>query len=331
MTVFNNSQLSSSGIYLVSFLAMKIDLDKGAFLEIGGELGKYNSLPIGDLVKIAQDLQELIFSIAKFDLPSTEAIDLKNFQIELTGFEKASAVPKFAFSQRSENKCGHNWQIHRRNVNQRFEELIQVANSGDYMQLVSLIPEPVKRNPIVENLYSFVNDFGNAPVNFVDYDANKKVFSPVYKIHRFKPGVKKELIAEIREIEKSNPENDEEVGKVKITLKNGKISRRIMDTYPKKKYSLEYAPDLIMSGSVKYFLKYPLRCLFEKEDGYFVIQSEMLDIIGTGLTGEEAETAFGEEFDFIYEKFNSLSDDSLTSHNRLIKNILNQIIEKIEK
>jgi hypothetical protein len=36
---------------------VKIDLNSGAFIEIGGELGKYNSLPIDTLIKIAQYLQ----------------------------------------------------------------------------------------------------------------------------------------------------------------------------------------------------------------------------------------------------------------------------------
>jgi hypothetical protein len=43
---------------------VKIDLNNGAFIEIGGELGEYNSLPIDVLVKIAQDLQELILTLA---------------------------------------------------------------------------------------------------------------------------------------------------------------------------------------------------------------------------------------------------------------------------
>lgn len=309
---------------------MKIDFDKGAFIEIGGELGKYNSLPIDDLVKIAQDLQELLLTIAKFDLPSTESIDMKNFKIELVGFTKGSAVPKFAYTQRIENKTGLNWQIHRNAVNEKFEKIIEISNSGDYSKITELYPEPIKRNPIVENLYSFANDFGTAPVSFVDYDEESDKITPIFKINRFKPGVKKELISEIKEIEKSQLESDEAVAKVKITNKNGKITRKIINTYSKK-FSLEYAPVIIISGSTKYFLKFPLRCLFEKEDDYFVIQSEMLGIIGTGLTEDEAEISFGEEFDYIYDRFNSLESDSLTNHNQLIKSILNQIVEKIEK
>lgn len=309
---------------------MKIDFDKGAFIEIGGELGQYNSLPIDDLVKIAQDLQELIFTIAKFDLASDESIDLRNFNIELVGFTKGSAVPKFAYSQRVENKTGIYWQIHRTKVNETFEKLIEVSNSGDYSKVKELYPEPFKRNQIVESLYSFANDFGSAPVNFVDYDEKSEKITPILKINRFKPAVKKELISEIKEIVKTESESNEAVAKVKITNKNGRISRKILSTYSKK-FSLEYAPIIIVSDTTKYFLKYPLRCLFEKENGYFVIQSEMLGIIGTGLTEDEAEVSFSEEFDYIYERFNSLDSDSLTNYNQLIKNILNQIVEKVEK
>jgi hypothetical protein len=35
---------------------VKIDLNNGTFIEIGGELGHYNSLPIDTLKKITQDL-----------------------------------------------------------------------------------------------------------------------------------------------------------------------------------------------------------------------------------------------------------------------------------
>lgn len=310
---------------------MKLDLDNGAFIQIGGELGKYNSLPIDTLIKIAQDLQELVMTIAKLDLPSTETINLDNFKIELIDFKKGSAVPKFSFTPRIENKVGHNWQIHRKVVNEKFEKLIEISNSGEYNKLFELYPEPNKRNPIVENLYSFVNDFGTAPVNFVEIDEKNDKIIPIFKVNRFKPASKKELLTEIKETSKLDSETDEAVGKIKITKKGGKINRKIIDYYSKSKFSLEYAPDMLIKDETKYFLKYPLRCLFEKEDDYFVIQSEMLGIIGTGLTEIEAEESFAQEFDYVYKRFNSLDSNSLTNHNKLIKDILNQIVEKVEQ
>ena len=310
---------------------MKIDLNSGAFIEIGGELGKYNSLPIDVLVKLAQDLQELVFTLAKYDLPTNESIDLNNFKIELVGFTKGSAVPKFAYSPRSENKTGINWQVHRNTVNDKLEKLVEVSDEGDYGRIIELYPEPVKRNPIVENLYSFVNSFGTAPVSFVEYDEVNEKITPIYKINRFKPAVKKVLLSEIKEVGETVPETDEAVGKIKISKRDGKITRKIIDIYSGKKFSLEYAPDVIVTETKNYILKYPLRCLFEKEDDYYVIQSEMLGIIGTGLTEDDAEKSFTEEFDFIYNRLKTLDDDSLTNHNRLIKNILIQIIDRIEE
>ena len=290
----------------------------------------FRSLPIETLIKIAQDLQALVMTIAKLDLPSSETINLDNFKIELVDYKKGSAIPKFAFTPRIENKVGHKWQIHRNLVNEKFEKLVEISNSGNYDSLKVLYPEPVKRNPIVENLYSFVNDFGTAPVNFVDIDESTERITPIFKIHRFKPASKKELITEINETQNLELETDEAVGKIKITRKGGKINRKILDYYSNSKFSLEYAPELIIIGQTKYILKFPLRCLFEKEDDYFVIQSEMLGIIGTGMTEDEAEKSFAEEFDFIYKRFNSLDSKSLTNHNRLIKDILNQIVEKVE-
>ncbi len=310
---------------------MKIDLNNGAFIEIGGELGQYNSLPIDTLIKIAQELQELVFTLAKYDLPTNEEVDLNNFKIELIGFMKGSAVPKFAYTQRAENKTGLFWQIHRNTVNEKFEKLVEISNNGDYGKIIELYPEPVKRNPIVENLYSFVNAFDNSPVNFVEYDEVREKTTPIFKINRFKPAAKKELISAIIEPTVIETESAEAVGKIKITKRDGKTHRRIMNTYSGNKFSLEYAPVVIVAGTVKYFFKYPLRCLFEKEDNYYIIQSEMLGVIGTGLTEDDAEKSFAEEFDFMYNRLNSLDANSLTNHNQLIKNIISQIIEKVEE
>ncbi len=309
---------------------MKIDLNSGTFIEIGGELGRYNSLPIDILVKLAQDLQELVLTLARCDLPANEPIDLNNFKIELVGFSKGSAVPKFAFSPRVENQSGIYWKIHRNTVNEKFDKLVKISNTGDYSKLIEIYPEPIKRNPIVENLYSFVNDFGTSPVSFVEYDEVKEKITPIYKINRFKPAVKKELISEIIDITETDAESTDGVGKIKITRKGGKIHRRIIDAYSCNKYSLEYAPVVIITDVTKYFLKYPLRCLFEKEDNYFVIQSEVLGIIGTGLTEDEAEASFSEEFDYLYKRLQALDAPSLTNHNLLVKNILTHYIERVE-
>jgi len=308
---------------------VKIDLNTGTFIQIGGELGKYNSLPIDTLIRIAQDFQDLVITLAKYDLPSDEPIDLHNFTLELVGFSKGSAVPKFAFSPRSENMTGFHCQEHRIIVNEKLEKLVEISNSGDYSKIIELYPEPFKRNPIVEDLYSFVNSFGDAPVNFVDFNKDSNEVVPILKINRFKPNVKNKLITEIKEVTESSKELKDAVGKIRITTSKGKIHRRIIDTYSGNKYSLEFAPDVIVVADKRYELKYPLRCYFAKEEDYYIIQSEMLGIIGTGKNEDDAEKSFSEEFDYMYQKLHSLKDTKLTKHNVLIKSIISQIVEKI--
>ncbi len=310
---------------------MKMDLNKGVFIQISGEVGKYNTLPIDFLVKFAQELQELIKTLAKYDLPSNEAINLDNFQIELTDFKKGSAVPKFAFSQRTEKLTGINWQVHRNAINDKFEKLIEVSNKGDYSQLKEIYPEPSKRNPIVEQFYGFTNAFGTTPVSFVDYEEKQNKVIPLYKINKFKSSIKKDLTAEIIEEKPFEESVDEGFGKIKTTTtKSGKKKRQIMSFYSKKNIALEFAPEVIIVEDRKYILKHPLRCLFEKDDDYFVIQNEMLDIIGTGLTEDDAEKSFCEEFDYIYQRYNALKDEQLTQKIFLAKTILNQIVVKVE-
>jgi hypothetical protein len=53
---------------------MKIDLTKGIYIQICGELGKYNNVPIDNQLSFAQDLQNLILNIAKHDLPSDHSL-----------------------------------------------------------------------------------------------------------------------------------------------------------------------------------------------------------------------------------------------------------------
>jgi len=309
---------------------MKINLDIGTFIQIGGEMGKYNSLPIDYLIKFSSNMQELISTLAKYDLPSDESIDIENFKLELVDFKKGSAVPKFAFSERSETKTGQNWQIHRNQVSSKFEQLIEIANSGDYSKIMDLYPEPFKRNLIVNNLYDFTNSFGSAPIVFGDYDEIECKVIPIYSINKFKPGVRDYLIDKISESKVEESLSGEGVAKIKFYESNGKTKRKY-DVYTRKNISLEYAPEIIIAEDRKYILKVPLRCLFEKEHNYFVIQNEVLGIIGTGMKEDEAEQAFSEEFDHIYQLLNGFNDESLTERNKQIKAFINYYVEKIEK
>ena len=62
-----------------------------------------------------------------------------------------------------------------------------------------------------------------------------------------------------------------------------------------------------------------------------MIQSELLDIVGTGETEDEAEINFAEEFSFIYKRYNELTDEKLSDRIVSIKTILNYLVKSVEK
>ncbi len=74
---------------------------------------------------------------------------------------------------------------------------------------------------------------------------------------------------------------------------------------------MNYQLTSLIFGNKIYNLRFPLRCKFENEEGFYTIQSELLDIIGTGETEDEAENTFGQEFDFIFKRYNGLEEGQL--------------------
>ncbi|MCW3107786.1 MAG: hypothetical protein JWQ09_2292 [Segetibacter sp.] len=92
-----------------------------------------------------------------------------------------------------------------------------------------------------------------------------------------------------------------------------------------------FVTDTIMFNNRTYNLSFPLRCKLEKEDDYFLIESEMLDIVGTGKTIDDAEKNFSEEFDFVYKRYNELPDNKLSDRIKRIKIILNSLVLKVDE
>jgi hypothetical protein len=103
----------------------------------------------------------------------------------------------------------------------------------------------------------------------------------------------------------------------------------IWETYPTDHYSLSYSPEIIRVRNKEYVLRYPLRCLFEKEEGYYVINNEQLEIIGSGRSRDDAEVNFNEEFDYLYTRLNSLNDTELNKRLLRIKYTLNDFVKEV--
>jgi hypothetical protein len=307
----------------------KLDFNKGVCIEIGGELGKNNSLSVDFFAKFLTDLQNLIFSLAKYDLPSNEPIDLNNFKIELSGFHAGSAIPEVRFVTKVQDSPLMTLDTQRYSINDSFSGLMDIVENENYTSLLQLFPEPQKRTPIISCLYEFTKNVSGNAFSFVDYNKVDNTITPIVKLHKMGIGVKNSLVSEIYETTGLPEEDQTAFGKIIISNKSGTPRKKIKELYTEKEISLDFAPAQIPVGERTYILKQPLRCLFEKEEDFFIIQSEMLDIIGTGLTPEEAQQCFYQEFDYIFQTYNSLSDDQLTQRLVSIKIILNQIVKTV--
>lgn len=308
---------------------MQVDLNNGVNLRVEGEIGKHNTLPIEYLVKLAENLQKLLLDIAKYQLEVDGAIDLNNFKVELSGFHVGSAIPEFIFTPRVKTVTSGDIFEQRRFVNVKFDNYLKVANKGDYSEIKNLIPQTVIRNIIVEDFYDFATTFGNSPVSVVEIQKGKIV--PIYKISKFKTEVKDKLIIRISESEDVNKIETEVLAKLKVVKRGNQIKRSTKEIFDAKHAEPGFATDIISFNNRTYILAFPLRCKLEKEDDYFLIESEMLDIVGTGKTIDDAERNFSEEFHFVYIRYNELPNKKISDRIRRIKTMLNSLVLKIEE
>jgi predicted RNase H-like HicB family nuclease len=307
---------------------MKLDLNTGISLHIQGELGRYNSLPIDVLIRISQNLQELILSLAKNNVESNDSIHLDDFKVELFGFKKGSAIPQFIFTKRVQTSIS-DIDKQRTLVSKKFEELMNLSSKSAYLEINTLYPDSIRRNDIVDKLYDFTNSFGDSPTTIVDVHDINNSLKPLYPINRLKPEEKKSLTTKIVEVSDKSHEQIV-VGTIKlITNKSGKTSKKIDTLYITNNKTLSFSPEMIVYLDTIYELNFPLHSSLEREDDYYVIHNEMLDIIGTGKTEEEAEMNFSEEFHYIYKRYNELSDDQLSDKLKRIKILLNHVVKTI--
>jgi hypothetical protein len=299
---------------------------KDIVLKIEGELGKYKTIPVDSLVKIAESLQELILSIARHDLPCDKTIDLNNFKLDLSGLDEGSVIPSFVFTPRVSPTID-SYEAQRVEVIKKFNRLMDVSDRGVYNDLKTIYPELDRRNAIVESLYDFTSCFGNSPVSIYEVGNNS---TKIYSLKEFKRDTKNDLVGTI--IKPDNEKTEElMVGSIRVTkTSTGKTRTKVQEVYPRQQLSLSYSPETISVNNKKYILNYPLRCLFDKEEDYYVINNEQLDIIGTGLSREDAETNFNEEFDYLYVRLNSLIDNHLSNRLLGIKLILNNCVKVVQ-
>ena len=302
---------------------MDFDLEKGISFKIEGELGKYQTLPIDALIKIAETFQNLVLSIAKHDVSSDNSVDYNNFKIELTDFTKSSAVPTFVFTPRIQLTTS-DYKEQRNVINSKLTRLISIADNGDYSKIKDCYSSVGSRNEIIENLYGFTNSFKNSPTTIFDKDN----FSFNFKVKKFKSEVKKKLLTNVVKITEDKTEHSA-IARIKVTTTGQKSSNKIQEIISDEIHTIAYSPEIINVNDKQYILHFPLHCSFIKEEDYYLIKNELIDITATGLTIEEVENNFNEEFDFIYTRLNSLDNSKLSLRIQNIKVAINLFVKKV--
>lgn len=306
-----------------------VDLTKGIHFEVEGELGRYNTLPVDALVRIAENLQRLVQAIAKNDIDSGEAIQLSNFQIELAGFHKGSAVPEFVLTPRVQLPLA-DLDKQRAVVNEKFTQLMVIADKGHYSELKKAYPDAVRRNDIVDTLFDFRNSFNNSPVAVVKLGKGGKP-KKEFALKPFKKEVRQTLTTKVIAAPVKRDESFA-VARIKvITDDKGKQRKHIQDLYQQARTAVAWAPSVIVQGQRAYVLRYPLMCSLEHEDDVHAIQNPILGIIGTGATPDEAELSFSEEFDFVYRRYAQMPDKKLAPHLVEVKRFLKHLVTSIEE
>ncbi|MFY7786928.1 MAG: hypothetical protein ACOVQA_03545 [Thermoflexibacteraceae bacterium] len=110
----------------------------------------------------------------------------------------------------------------------------------------------------------------------------------------------------------------------------GRVTVKTLQSYSADNFAIAYCVKTIHVPQKNYILNSFLYCLLNKEEDYYVITNELLDITGTGRTEEEAKESFAVEFDYCYTRYNELSDEQLSKRLQKIKTILNILVTSVE-
>jgi hypothetical protein len=303
---------------------MEANILDGVYIRVGGEAGKSKGLPWHILENMFGHLQELITMLAKYELETDASPNLNEFEIELYDFKPGSAVPAFRLVPKQQNELIPILNEQKLVVAHKFDELMSIANEGNYPKFFRDDLLPDVKYDIAEELYGFILSAEGSPLSIVKpIDANGN-FQEIYKVPRFT----KEQSERLLKPKKRRKASEEPEQILALVQRVGK-RRTIVDLYENKDTILSIAPIQIVLEEKVYQLHTPLLCTVQKEDGNYLIENEMLDLYAAGETIDEAEHDFYYEFDASFQLLNSLSDVELSDRLLRAKTMMNSYVKEI--
>ena len=90
-----------------------------------------------------------------------------------------------------------------------------------------------------------------------------------------------------------------------------------------------FSPKVMNGKDRQYVFNFPLLSIMRKEDGQYMIENDMLAIIGLGRTRAEVAQDFADVFDYVYRRYNELPEEELSPRMLRIKTMLNNTVKSI--
>lgn len=302
---------------------MEANIITGVYVRVGGNAGKTNGLAWHIVENMFGHLQQLIELLAKYELQTDIAPNLKEFEIEIFDFKPGSAVPAFRLVQKPQSELIATSETQKIEVANRFDQLMSFANKGQYEAFFNEEGLPEVRYEIGEELYGFTLSADNSPISLVKPPLNG-VYKEIYNVPQFNQYQAEYLLRP--KIRRKKAEEPEQL--LALVQRVGK-RRKILDMYENKDTQLSIAPTRIVTLEKVYHLHSPLVCTINKEDGNYIIENDMLDIYAAGKTIDEAEIDFYNEFDAAYQLFSSIPDDQLSGRLLRAKIMMTSYIKEI--
>jgi hypothetical protein len=303
---------------------MEANILDGVYIRVGGKAGQTNGLPWHILENMFSHLQELIKMLAKYELETDASPNLIEFEIELFDFKPGSAVPAFRLVPKQQNELIPIVNEQKLVVAHKFDELMSIANEGNYQNFFreDLLPEV--KHDIAEELYGFILSAEGSPLSIVRPVDGNGEFKEIYKVPKFTKEQSEKLLKP-----KKRRKVAEEPEQIFALVQRVGKRRTIVDLYENKDTILSIAPVQIVLEKIIYQLHTPLLCTVQKEDGNYLIENEMLDLYAAGETIDEAEHDFYNEFDAAFKLLNSLSNEELSERLLRAKAMMNNYVKEI--
>lgn len=292
-------------------------------MQIGGEIGKNNSLPLKYFAELAKNLQSVIDTLVECELPEEEGFDRSNFQLELTDFQPDGVIPGFSFTKQVQSVVGGDAMEQRVQISKSFENLISMADGGNYEQLNDIFPETATRKKVAKSFFGFVDSLKTPKVAFGDFDS-KKGFKSKFKVKKYNKETKQQILE--TKIEAAPIDTEYVYGRIKLTTQNGKERKAIAEIFENEATKLSYVFEKIETSERNFDLASPIYCSLQKAEDSYAIESELLRLSAKGTSEAEAVQQFSTAFVDQFAKLENTKYGDLTEQERVVKTVLTVLV-----